>query len=175
MDMISTYPKKALFIIIGLAILFLTAYSLEGSTMSFLTKPEEEVVLCSPMEGIITFKGEPAAGAKIDRWITWKDEIGETDTVYTDNEGRFNLPIKKETVKLNKLTQFVVHHEINVIYLKEHYQIWVMGKFGKHIYAELNGKPINFRCELTDEVVRVETDGLLGTSCVWDSIEKYKE
>lgn len=175
MDTILSHQKNALFIIIGLVILFSTAYSLEGSAMSFLTKPEEEVVLCSPMEGIITLNGKPAAGARIDRLITWKDDIGETDTVFTDTKGQFSLPIKKETVKLSKITQFVVHHEINVTYLEERYQIWVMGKFGKHIYSELNGKPVNFRCELTDEAVRVETDGLLGTSCVWDSIQQYKE
>jgi len=54
--------------------------------------------------------------------------------------------------------------------------MWVMGKMGKNLYSELGGKPVNFRCELTDELIRVESDdGLLGTPCKWDSIEKIKE
>ena len=159
-----------------LLILFLLIYSAEGVAMSFFTKPEEEIVLGSPMEGKLTLHGKPVVGARMVRWITWKDETGETDTTYINEDGRFNLPVIKVKAKLNKIVQFVAHQEINVSYKGNQYQIWVMGKFGKGMFSELNGKPINFRCELTDEIRRVETDdGLLGTSCKWDSIETYKE
>jgi hypothetical protein len=40
----------------------------------------------------------------------------------------------------------------------------------------LGGSPKNLRCELTDDLNRVETDdGLLGTVCKWDAIEKQGE
>ena len=48
-----------------------------------------------------------------------------------------------------------------------------MGKRSKNEYGELGGIPINFRCDLNDEAIRVEVDnGLLGTSCKWDTIKK---
>jgi hypothetical protein len=154
----------------------LLAYSLEGVSMSLLTKPEEEVVLCSPMEGRITYEGKPAVGAKIIRSIKWKDDTADIDTVYTNDKGRFNLPKLSEKVKLQKINQFVVHQEITINFNGEQYYMWVMGKIGKNLYSELGGKPVNFRCELTDELIRVESDdGLLGTPCKWDSIEKIKE
>ncbi len=39
-------------------------------------------------------------------------------------------------------------------------------------FGELGGKPINFRCELSDEPETVDLeDALLMTSCQWDSID----
>lgn len=171
--MFSSFPRNALFIIIGLAILILTAYSFEGSTMSFLNKPEEEVVLCSPMEGVITFENTPVAGVKVERLIKWKDDIGETDSVITDKNGHFSFPIKNDTVKLGKLSQFVISQDITVYYQENEFNIWSIGKSSKVEFGELGGKPVNFRCELTDEEVPHRLDNaLLLTKCKWDSIEK---
>ena len=141
--------------------------------MSLFMRDEEEVVLCSPMEGVITVEGKPVSNAKIERNIKWQDDVGETDTYYTDKNGSFSLPIKQTTVRLNKITQFVMSQEITVFYNNSKYMIWTLGKGSKLLYGELNGKPENFRCELTNDPIRVEVeDGLLGTSCVWDSIIK---
>ena len=104
----------------------LLAYSLEGVSMSLLTRPEEEVVLCSPMEGRITFEGKPAVGAKIIRSIKWKDDSADIDTVYTNDKGRFSLPKIVEKVKLQKFNQFVVHQEITVNFNGEQYYMCVM-------------------------------------------------
>lgn len=173
--MILSHQKNALFIIIGLVILFLTTYSLAGSSMSLFSKSEEEVILCSPIEGIITFKGKPVANIKIDRWLKWKDETGEIDSTYTDDKGQFSLPVKKEIVKGNALSQFVVAQEIRASHNEVEYPIWAKAKRAKEMFGELDGKPVNFRCELTDELVRVDAGrGTLMTSCKWDSI-KTKE
>jgi len=60
-----------------------------------------------------------------------------------------------------------------VFYDSKEYSIWSMGKMSKHKYGELEGKPINFHCELTDEEtpIRFENTYLL-TACQWDKIEK---
>jgi len=140
--------------------------------MSLLGK-SQEVVLCSPMEGVITLDGKPVVGAQVERWIKWKDEAGETDTVTTNDNGEFNFPVKKDTVKLSPLSQFVMGQEIRVYFNNKKYLIWTMGKRSKEEYGELGGRPVNFRCELTDELVPVSVEeGLLGTSCKWDAIEK---
>jgi len=165
----------------------ITVYSLEGASMSLLYKPKEEIVVSSPMEGHITFKGKPAIGAKVERKLIWKDQEGETDFVITDDNGWFSFPIVKDVVKLSKISEFVMYQDLNVYFNGQKYEIWGMGKNSKVEYGELGGKPVNFRCELTDEIdYRIELDpiepsetgrdyeidrGLLGTSCKWDSIE----
>ena len=133
---------------------------------------EEEVVLCSPMDGRLTLNGKPVANAKIERLLIWKNEKGETDVFSTDSQGYFSLPIKKDTVKLSKIAQFVVTQEVRVFVDGQEYLIWTMGKSSKEEYGELDGKPVNLRCELSDDdqPMRLE-DALLVTKCKWDSIE----
>lgn len=172
MNLNATNKNKIVSIIVVVTITFLTAYSLEGSTMSLFTKPEEEVVLCSPMEGIITYENKPVAMAKLVRLIKWKDDIGETDNVITDENGHFSFPIKKQKVKLSKISQFVIAQEISAYFNNNEYVIWTMGKGSKVLYGELGGKPENLHCELTGEIIPVDVDdGLLGTSCKWDPIK----
>lgn len=174
MDMILPYRKYVSFII-GLISILLVAYSLEGVSMSLLSHPEEEVVVSSPMEGKITFNNAPAAGAKIERLLKWKDDVGETDTTITDENGNFSLPIIKDKVTLSKISTFVMAQEIRVFYDGKEYLIWTMGKRSKKKYGELGGKPTNFRCELTDEdrPMRLER-ALLVTTCKWEMIEPPK-
>ena len=141
--------------------------------MSFLYHPEEEIVICSPMEGRITFNGAPAAGAKLERFVKWKDEDGQTDTTFTDGNGYFRFPIIKEKAKLPKLSQFVIGQEIHVYFNGDKYPVWAKAKREKGLYGELDGSPVNFRCDLTDELAPVDAGkGMLLTSCKWDSIEK---
>ena len=132
----------------------------------------EEVVIASPLNGHITFQGQPAAGATVTRHLAWKDEAGEKETTVTDEGGYFEFAVKTDVVKISKITQFVMSQEIYVNYQDTEYLIWTIGKGSKELYGELGGKPVNFRCELTDEPVRVEVkNGLLGTSCKWDAVE----
>lgn len=158
-----------------LLLLLLFTFSAEATSMSLLSKPEEKVVLFSPMKGLITFKNKPASGAKIERHISWKDQTGETDTTVTNDNGEFDLSLLEETVKLSKISQFVVSQEISVYYHGEKFLIWTMGKSSKDIYGELGGKPVNLTCELTDEETPHRfDDALLMTVCKWDSIENNK-
>lgn len=155
-----------------LAVLLLAAFTLEGVSMSFFSKAEEEVVLFSEMKGHITFNGEPVKSVKIERDIKWKDDVGEKDYIETDEKGYFLLKELKANAKLSPLSQFVVSQELTVFYGSERFIIWSMGKLSKEQFGELGGIPVNLRCDLNDEQVRVEIDnGLLGTSCKWDSIK----
>lgn len=156
-----------------LSTLVITVIPIKGYAMSLLLHPEQEIVISSPMEGTITYQGKAAAGARIERILKWKDETGQSDATIADEKGYFTLPVVVESAKLPKLSQFVAHQEIVVSYEGKDFTIWVMGKLGKTLYSELGGKPKNLRCELTDDLVRVESeDGLLGTVCKWDSVEE---
>lgn len=147
-------------------------FSTKGVAMSMFSANEEEVVLFSPIEGKVTFEGKPAAGAKIVRWVKWKDEKGEADEMLLGADGEFSFPVKKDVVKRNAISKFVVTQRLTVFYEKEEFVIWAMGNGQTTLYGELGGKPKGFKCELTDDRVRVEVaDGLLMTSCQWDNIE----
>ena len=141
--------------------------------MSLFQSNKEEVVLCSSLEGKLTLNGEPASGAKIIRWFKWKDEKGESETYSADEQGVFSLPTIRGELKRSVFAQFVVTQKITVQYQTHDYDIWVIGKDSEIEYGELGGKPVNFRCELSDEPEPIEVeDALLMTSCKWDSIKK---
>lgn len=165
----TTYKTHNRYLLI-VTFLMISLYSMKGVAMSLLFGTE--VVLFSPMEGKITFEGKPAANAKITRTIIWKGDEGETDTFYTSENGEFKLPIKKTRVRIPLLAEFVLTQELDVFYAGKEFSIWVKAKQDLEEYGELGGRPINFRCELTDKRVRLEDfNGMFGTSCKWDSIE----
>lgn len=139
-------------------------------------KPQQEVVLFSPMEGVITLNGKTVNAARVELFLKYEDNDGEKESFTTDSIGKFFIPAKKDVVKLSTISKFVVAQEIRVHVKDTEYLIWTMGKGDVSEYGELSGKPVNLRCELTDAMVRVEVeDGLLGTSCKWDLINKKGE
>jgi hypothetical protein len=68
-----------------------------------------------------------------------------------------------------RIAEFVSYQSIFVYYQGQEYQIWGIGKLEKGEYSEFDGKPENFRCELTDEPRGVELKrGFVTTSCYWE-------
>lgn len=129
----------------------------------------QTIVVASPFEGTITHQGQPAAGAKVEQFLRWKDEEGETLTVETDESGRFVLPTKKDKVKISPMSRFVIHQKITVRFQRKETVIWSLGTAHRELYGELGKKPEGLRCELTDEPTTIELeDGLLYTLCQWE-------
>ena len=136
----------------------------------------QEVVLFSPLQGTLTYKGKPAVGAKIIRKVNWKDKRDETEFFNVNEKGEFDLPVKIATVRIPAMAQFVAHQTIDVIFNDKEFTIWIYGKTDKGLYGELDGRAVNLTCELTDDLIRVEMpNGGLGTSCKWDSVENTKK
>ena len=157
---------------VGLIILLLATLNSKGFTMSLLSHSEKEVVICSPIKGKITINNKPLVGAKVERFLKWKDETGEKDYVKTDENGFFNFTAKTEVTKLPKFAEFVAAQEIRVYVNGTEYPIWVKAKRETGMYAELGGEPINLRFELTDDLALVDAGlGTLMTLCKWDSIK----
>jgi len=139
--------------------------------MAFFSK--EEVVLFSPMEGVITYEGAPAVGAEVVLSIKWRGDDGSEITVVTDGDGRFELPVIKDNLRSILPAEFVVYQDIHVHYRGDVFPVWVMSKREKALYGELGGRPVGLGCELTNELQKVDVPrGLLGTSCHWETIEK---
>lgn len=135
-----------------------------------------EVVLFSPLDGKITYEGKPVANAPITRLVKWKDDVGKSETFYSDDHGNFHLPLMKAKVRIPPLAEFVISQSIFVNYGKQEFQVWGRTKRGIELYDELGGRPVDLQCELTDEVNYIDVpDGLFGTSCKWTRIEKQGE
>ena len=150
--------------------------SAQGAAMSiFIKSKDAEATLFSPLSGKIFHNGKPAANANIRLWIKWKDKEGETFNYLTDENGYFDIPLKKVDYKDNPLAQIVITQEIKVDYNNETYLIWSLGRTRTEEYSELGGRPVNLTCELNDELEPHRQNGiLLATSCKWDSIEKVQ-
>lgn len=127
------------------------------------------------MQGKLTYKGKPAANAKIVRHLIWKDASGEKETFYSNENGEFSLPIKREKIKVPILGELVISQEIVVYYKNQNFEIWGISKHNIEEYGELGGQLKNLRCELTDDLRFPEIpQGLFGTSCFWDAIIKQE-
>lgn len=144
--------------------------------MSFFSRPTQELVICSEMQGKLTFQGKPASGAKLVRWSAWKDQEGESETFFADEHGHFLLPEKRDLMKkgpLHFLAQFVAKQLVTVTYQGVDYEIWYSNKFKSVQNAEYGGVPTNFRCELTDDTEHKRTEHTnLTVSCKWDLINE---
>ncbi len=169
--MINARRSSALMLLITLLLitllLSLNGCKEEEETMLFQA---ENYCLFSAMKGTLTFEGKPAVGAKVVRHIE-VDKKEPPDFVITDEEGRFSFDTINRKIRQPFLTEFVVSQDIFVHYQGQEYHIWHLSKVGKMSeYEEFGGKLVNLRCEITDEMVAVETRALLGTSCVWDGM-----
>src|SRR5690554_366734 len=109
---------------------------IKGVAMSMFSENGQEVVLFSPIEGVITYEGRPAVGAKVTRSVAWKDNKGESETTTANEKGGFSFPQKKDVFKHHSVLQFVAHQQIFVVFEGKEYQIWGNGKLEKEEYAE---------------------------------------
>ncbi|HEY7773608.1 MAG TPA: DUF6795 domain-containing protein [Marinagarivorans sp.] len=132
------------------------------------TKP----CLFSPISGTITFKGEPAAGAKLTRTAGKAHTHGRlVDTAITDNQGQFEMPGVFEKVLLAKFLpmEFVAAQEIVVEFEGNSYKVWAGVKREREVNSESSGRPLVVACELTDEPKRASVGGgFVNSVCTWD-------
>jgi len=140
----------------------------------FFNKGEKvEAVLFSPLEGVITFEGQPASGAQIAVNIAWKDKIGETENFTADEKGHFSIPIKTVQYHDSAFAQISIGQNIVVEFKGKEYLIWETGKSSMHLYGELGGRPVNLMCELTKEKMDSHLGfSLVGTLCVWSELDQ---
>jgi hypothetical protein len=144
--------------------------AVEVNSMSLLKG--EKVCVASAFEGRLTFEGKPASGARIVRKFSWKDQKGETEETIADKDGRFSFPSHWDVLRGVLPVQFVSVQDILVHYGGQEYKIWLMGKLSTNEYSEFGGRPENFRCELTDEIRRVDLEHeYVGTNCYWERAE----
>ncbi|MFD1215806.1 DUF6795 domain-containing protein [Microbulbifer celer] len=143
-----------------------------GFTMSLLKTSESNAVLFSEMSGKITYDGKPAEDVRLDLSVTWNEDENIRETFTTDENGFFFIPKIERKITTHPLVQLSISQKITAHFNGESYNLWVRGKLDSEEYSETDGKPVNFRCELTDPLIRVEVKkGLLGTPCKWEKAQ----
>jgi len=150
-------------------------YVTEGAAMSFFFNKGEkiEAVLFSPLEGVITYEGQPASGAQIKRKVAWKDKEGEIDYFTTDEKGYFSIPIKTIEYRDSAFARLSIGQTITVEFKGKEHIIWKTGKTSAHLYGELGGRPVNLVCELTKEKPDFHLEfELVETLCVWSELDQ---
>jgi len=140
--------------------------------MSFLPTKEVDAVLFSEMSGIITHNGKPAADVVLNLSVTWNENKTIKQEFRTNARGEFSIPKIEEKIETSPLVQLAISQIIVAQYNDSSYDFWIRSKRDTEEYSETEGKPINFRCELSDPLRRIEVkSGQLGTPCKWELSE----
>lgn len=127
-----------------------------------------KVCLFSGFTGTITKANQPIKGAKVIRSYEWNNKK-MTEVAVTDENGQFSFESVWATSRKVFVVQFVSHQQIFVEYDGEREQIWGGGKGLEEEFTEFGGKPINFTCNLGDEIRGVSYKiGFMTTNAHWN-------
>ncbi len=114
------------------------------------------MVLFSPVIGVVMNKGAPVAGATIERQYRWgwKDETG-IDSTTTDSGGNFRFPEIDRSSFFGAILphEISVEQEITIRHGGKSYRAWVVNKTNYDLNGEI-GRPIRITCRLENEAHR---------------------
>ncbi len=119
-----------------------------GITFSMGTL-SSELVLFSPVSGVVSMDGKPLSGAKVTHWYKWKDEAF-TQEIETDLNGKFAF---KGVSKKSFFWSIFPHNpaigqEIKISYGGETYTAWRFKKGDYELNSESNGTALFMACDL---------------------------
>lgn len=122
----------------------------------------------SEVRGVLLFKGQPAAGATIKRQVEYRTR--DSDQTTADAAGVFSLPALYQRSAAKFLpAEFVAAQSLVVEYQGQEFRIWSNTKRRSEENAELGGRALDLRCELTDELqLHREFGSILRTNCRWE-------
>ncbi len=135
-------PRWAMLLLVLLA---------QGHAMAF----SKTLYLFSEVNGIVLLDGKPVQGVEVTQEYNWhwKDEKA-SKVATTDAQGRFHFPVvtgKSMTAALPH--QPVIEQTLRLSFQGKQYKGWLHGKDNYDDRGELNGKPLNLVCDLSDEPV----------------------
>jgi len=136
---------------------------------SMFGKEEKTYVIASPLAGVLQRDGKPMANTRLLRRLTWSgNEEGILQEFFTDEQGRFSLPVHEEILSLNFLVQFVGKSKVYVEKEGSDHLIWYAPKLAPEIYSETDGPLEELVCDLDSErfVVNMARGNIM-TRCEW--------
>ena len=119
-----------------------------GEAMSFGGK--NEMYLFSAVKGQLTHNGEVINSIMVRRWLQYNGKQYE-DSTETDPSGFFVFDAIKKSERSILPREFLSHQKLFAIHQGEEILIWETIKRSQEENAELEGKALDFTCELTDE------------------------
>jgi hypothetical protein len=140
----------------------------------FKKRTATKYVIFSPMEGVLMQNGQPLSKAKIIRRLKWNgNDEGLVEEFYTDDQGRFSLPVHEEELSLGMLDQFVGKADIEFEIDTGKDYLWSSSKFFPEIYTESGGQMSNLVCDLDFEEIAVPMGATsILTKCRWHNMPK---
>ena len=163
--------------ILKTALLTLLFSSVSGACMSIpsLNPFKKEVVLMSPLKGVLLKDGEPLANIDIEVVIVMPGGEERIFKHQTTASGEFDLPAIKDTMTLGPMTEFVVSHFVNIYNNEEKNTIWYAAKREPEMFAERHppGETIGLTCDINSETESYrERAGFINTKCKWETIRR---
>ncbi|GLQ97848.1 DUF6795 domain-containing protein [Dyella mobilis] len=112
----------------------------------------DQLVLFSEVHGTVLINGRPVQGAELVETAAWSGNKRALQRTVTDENGAFSLPAMKHRAGLRRLitAQPTVLQDILINYQGVQYVAWQYAKFSYDANGELDGRPINLLCELTN-------------------------
>ncbi len=131
-----------------------------GKSMAF-----GKVNLSSQVNGVLFQNGEPVPNATVTRSINWEwgnEQFNEVTT--TNDQGHFSFPAKTASSFTAKIFPHepVIEQKIVFTIGDSEYEGWTYAKHNYDELGELQGKPLNFICEINNEPEYRKTYGLHG-------------
>ena len=129
-----------------------------------------KVCLFSATTGVVTLDGAPLAGVEVERAYKWQGTEYTRETATTDAEGRFAFPAAYgRSVAKYTPVEPVVHQRILLRREGREYLAWERSKRDYDEDTELEGKKIDLRCDLSNEVRDVQmARGVVSGLCTWE-------
>ncbi len=111
----------------------------------------KELVLFSPVNGVVLEGGKPVPGATVTRMLQWK-ELNMEDQVTTSDAGEFSFSAK--TVK-SMLWRIIPHNPVIMQSIVVHvgekpFKAWKFQKGNYKLNSESDGRAFRVRCDIQD-------------------------
>jgi hypothetical protein len=137
------------------ALVFISLLAIGALLISTRPTSMFKVCLFSPVKGKVVLKGQPIAGAVIERSCKWNwKKTEQTDQTTTDANGEFSMPGIYSWMGVVQLVPHepVIHQKIEIKHDGKTYGAWYSYKGDYDEFGELDGvlggKSIDLLCEL---------------------------
>ena len=134
-------------------LLIVVVFALSGLSEGCAMGAFDSLVLFSQVRGTVLKDGKPVQGAEVIEKVEWPGNEVPPQRAVTDEKGVFSFPAIERNAGLRRLipSQPMVHQTIVIHYQGVEYEAWMHGKDNYEPNTELDGRPLNFVCELTHQ------------------------
>ena len=152
---LSLWQKPLLLIAVAFSAVLFIVLSQQVNADMFGWFKKDELELSPKIKGTVTLHGKPIAGAKIIRTLTYSDKKFNDNTI-TDEQGQFQLPVKKVKMRTSSMFDTAVTQSIDVVHGNKLTNIWTAGTTNTLDYDSIHKLLSDMKCELTSPEMRLE-------------------